>query len=167
MLKNTFLLKQKSKLSFLFYFRAVPAAYGSSRARGWIGAAAAGLYHSHSNVGSNPHLWPTPQFTTLPNPESTHLGQGSNPHPHGHWLGSLPLSHNGNSKTQFWYTVLQLTLVFLDRHVHIFPHTSSYIRGFGRGMAQPTNSSLKNSYPLFRKVFIFDLVCGLLKYFDS
>ena len=34
----------------LFAFRAVPAAYGSSQARGQIGAAAAGLHHSHSHT---------------------------------------------------------------------------------------------------------------------
>ena len=34
----------------LFVFRATPAAYGSFRARGWIGAAAAGLHHSHNNT---------------------------------------------------------------------------------------------------------------------
>ena len=38
---------------FLFcFFRATPAAYGDSQARGQIGAAAASLQHSHSNVGS-------------------------------------------------------------------------------------------------------------------
>ena len=31
---------------------AAPAAYGGSQARGWIRAIAAGLHHSHSNVGS-------------------------------------------------------------------------------------------------------------------
>ena len=34
---------------------AVPAAYGSSQARGWIGAVAVGLRHSHSNAGSLTH----------------------------------------------------------------------------------------------------------------
>ena len=34
---------------FFFLFRAAPLAYGGSRARGWIGVMAAGLYHSHSN----------------------------------------------------------------------------------------------------------------------
>ena len=43
-------------------FRAVSTAYGSSQARGWIGAAAAGLCQSHSNTGSEPLLWPTPQL---------------------------------------------------------------------------------------------------------
>jgi len=34
-------------------------AYGSSQAGGYIGAAAAGLYHSHSSTRSEPHLQPT------------------------------------------------------------------------------------------------------------
>ena len=36
---------------FFFLFRAAPAAYGISWARGWIRAAAAGLRHRHGNVG--------------------------------------------------------------------------------------------------------------------
>ena len=39
-----------------FLFRAALTTYGSSQARGQIGAIAAGLYHSHSNAGSKPHL---------------------------------------------------------------------------------------------------------------
>ena len=39
---------------------ATAAAYGSSQARGHIRAAAAGLHHSHSNAGFEPHLPPTP-----------------------------------------------------------------------------------------------------------
>ena len=46
---------------FLFcLFRAIPMAYGSSQARGWIGTAAAGLHHSHSNARSKPQLRATP-----------------------------------------------------------------------------------------------------------
>ena len=37
-------------------------AYGSSQAKGRIGAAAAGLYHSHSNAESELYLKPTPQL---------------------------------------------------------------------------------------------------------
>ena len=55
-------------LRLLFYFiclfafsRAAPAAYGGFQARGWIGAVAAGLRQSHSNVGSEPCLQPTPR----------------------------------------------------------------------------------------------------------
>ena len=43
-------------LCLLFFFRAKPAAYGSSQARGQIGAIAAGLNHSHSNLGLELHL---------------------------------------------------------------------------------------------------------------
>ena len=41
---------------FLCLFRAAPGAYGDSQARGLIGAAAAGLCHSHSNARSEPCL---------------------------------------------------------------------------------------------------------------
>ena len=47
---------------FFLLFRATPAAYGSSQARGGIGTAAAGLYHSHGSTGSKLHLRPTPQL---------------------------------------------------------------------------------------------------------
>ena len=58
----------------LFYFvffaisRAAPVAYGGSKARGIIRAAAASLRHSHSNARSKPHLRPTPQLTAMPDP---------------------------------------------------------------------------------------------------
>ena len=48
---------------FFFFFRATPAAYGGSRARGLIGPAAAGLPLSHSKMGSELCLRPTPQLT--------------------------------------------------------------------------------------------------------
>ena len=49
---------------FIFLpFRAVPAAYGGSQARGWIGAAAASLHHSNSNARSEPSLQAIPQLT--------------------------------------------------------------------------------------------------------
>ena len=57
---------------FYFYFlsfaisRAAPAAYEGSKARGLVGAVAAGLHHSHSNTGSEPRLQPTPQLTATP-----------------------------------------------------------------------------------------------------
>ena len=53
-----------------FFLGGAPAAYGGSQARGWIGAAAAGLHHSysHSHMGSEPHLRPTPQLTAPPAP---------------------------------------------------------------------------------------------------
>ena len=64
--KNTM---TQSKFFGLFAIsRATPVAYGGSQARGLIGAVAAGLHQSHSNVGSEPHLQPTPQLTATPDP---------------------------------------------------------------------------------------------------
>ena len=37
------------------FSRAALTAYGGSQARGLIGTVAAGLHHSHSNTGSEPH----------------------------------------------------------------------------------------------------------------
>ena len=53
---------------FILLFRAKHAAYGVFWARDLIGAAAAGLYHSHSNARSKTHLWPTPQLMATPDP---------------------------------------------------------------------------------------------------
>ena len=58
---------------FFFFFclyRAAPLAYGGSQARGWIGAIASGLHHSHNNTRSEPHLWPVSQQRQILNPLS-------------------------------------------------------------------------------------------------
>ena len=56
-------------LYFYFWlFRAAHMAYGISQARGQIGTAVAGLQHSHSNVRSEPCLWPTPQLMAMLDP---------------------------------------------------------------------------------------------------
>ena len=59
--------------SILSFFRvgvrcATPSAYGGPQVRGQIRAAAASLPHSHSNMGSKPHLQPSPQLTAMPDP---------------------------------------------------------------------------------------------------
>ena len=78
--------------------RAAPVAYGSSQPRGLIGAAAAGLCHSHSHsiMGSEPHLQPTPRLT------ESHLTHWARPviKPTSSWIliCLLLLSHNGNSR---------------------------------------------------------------------
>ena len=59
-------------------------ACGSSQARGEIVATAAVLHHSHSNMGSEPHLRPTSQLTATPDPLPTYRGQGSNLRSHGY-----------------------------------------------------------------------------------
>ena len=90
-----------SLLSCFFFifclFRATPAAYGSFQAKGLIGAVAAGVHHSHSNVGSELHLRPTPQLTATPDSQPPERGQGSNLHPHGYCSDSFPLRHDGNA----------------------------------------------------------------------
>ena len=48
------------------FFRIESMAYGNSQAKCRIGAAAASLCHNHSNVGSEPHLWSTPQLMAMP-----------------------------------------------------------------------------------------------------
>ena len=52
-------------MCFSFFF--FKAAYGGSQSRGQIRAVAAGLYNSHSNGGSEPHLRPTPQLMAMLN----------------------------------------------------------------------------------------------------
>ena len=47
---------------------ATPMAYRGSQARDLIGAVAAGPHQSHSNVGSEPFLQPTPQLTATLDP---------------------------------------------------------------------------------------------------
>ena len=66
-LKNTIII-------FLFFcfvcglFRAISSAYGSSQARGQLGAVAASLHDSHSSARSEPRLQPTPQLTETLDP---------------------------------------------------------------------------------------------------
>ena len=60
-----------------FFFRDAGAAYGSSQARGQMGATAPCLHHSHSNVGSKLCLRPTPQLAAT-NPGIKPRGQGLN-----------------------------------------------------------------------------------------
>ena len=46
-----------SNILFLFlFFKATPETYGHSQAKGQIGAAVAGLCHSHSDAKSELHL---------------------------------------------------------------------------------------------------------------
>ena len=65
------------------FFRAAPAEYGGSQARGLIGAVATSLHHSHSNARSEPRPRPTPQPMAMLDPQPTEQGQGSNPQPDG------------------------------------------------------------------------------------
>ena len=53
---------------FFWLFRAASVAYGRSQTRDGIRATATGLYHSHSDVGSELCLWPTPQLKAMLDP---------------------------------------------------------------------------------------------------
>ena len=52
----------------LLSFRAAPEAYGSSQARGRIGAVDSGLHASYSNARSQLCLQPMPQLMATPDP---------------------------------------------------------------------------------------------------
>ena len=59
------------RLAFFFLlllFGAVPEVYESSRARGQMGAATAGLHHSHGNAKSEPRLGLRAQLMALLDP---------------------------------------------------------------------------------------------------
>ena len=60
----------KSQFGKFFFWGegGTPVAYGSSQTRGWIRAIAASLHHSHNNLGSKLHVWPTPQLRAMPDP---------------------------------------------------------------------------------------------------
>ena len=61
--------EQMGGIFFIFIFclfRASHMAYGSSQARGPIGAAATDLRHSYSNTGSKLYLQPSPQLKAVP-----------------------------------------------------------------------------------------------------
>ena len=49
-------------------FRATPTTYGDSQARGPVRTIASGLYHGHSDSGSEPSLQRIPQLMTMPDP---------------------------------------------------------------------------------------------------
>ena len=72
-LSNGFSLSINDMCVFFFFCLfaiswVAPSAYGGSLARGQIGAVATSLHQSHSNVGSEPSLQPTPQLTATPDP---------------------------------------------------------------------------------------------------
>ena len=73
---------------FFLLFRAALVAYGSSQARGRIGAVVAGLC-SHGNKGFGLHFQLTSQITSMPDPRPSDRGQESNSHSHGYERGSL------------------------------------------------------------------------------
>ena len=104
---------------FLFHFllfRAPPVAYGSSQARGRIRAVAASLCHSHSNVGSEPCLGPTPHLAATPDPPPTEWGQDWT-HILMDTSWSFPLHHNRNSQPVNFERMPDLSLLGREARV--------------------------------------------------
>ena len=83
-------------MHFSFLFMATPMAYGSSWARGQMGAAAAGLHHSHGNT-----RFLTPCVRPGIEPASSRTLC---------WVLN-PLSHNGNSLMHFLISAFQKTMI--------------------------------------------------------
>ena len=88
---------------FVFaFFRAAPVAHGSSQVRGHIGAAAAGLCHSHGNTGSKLGLRPMWQLmqrrVTYPLSEAGNLTRTLM---NASWVRNS-LSHSRNALTQLY-----------------------------------------------------------------
>ena len=134
-------LKRFYTIIFFFLFIAAPAAYVYSQARGWIGAAAASLHHSH--IRSQLHLWPTPWLMATPsfNPLSktrdwTCILMDAS------WILNL-VSFSGNSQPSFflvsflhfwqegsptlnvhWYINLGRSLFRLGEHISFFKNES-------------------------------------------
>ena len=108
------------KLLFLFYFIFfLFRAYGSSQARGLIGATAVGLCHSHSKARSELvcDLYCSSQHQIL-NPLSE--ARDRNPQPHGSSLDSFSLCHDWNPSLSFLNAELHLfTTVFLFPSISI------------------------------------------------
>ena len=77
---TTVLLSFLSHTFFFLFFLEPQPRYMEvpSQARDWIGAADASLHHSHSNMGSELHLRPTPWLTAMADTSPTEWGQGLN-----------------------------------------------------------------------------------------
>ena len=83
-------------------------------ARGRIWATAASLCHSHSNVGSKPHLLPTPQLMVTPDPtlamDQTHILMDTS-WVHYHWATT-------GTPPSIYEKAVSLPLLLLECHPH-------------------------------------------------
>ena len=86
-----------------------------------IGATAVGLHHSHSNTGSKPYLWPTPQLMATQDPP-THWARPEIKPVTSWLLDSFPLHHNENSKIlNFFITIFILHIPFVLYNALLIP----------------------------------------------
>ena len=89
--------------------------YRDSQARAPIRVTTASLHHSHSNLGSEPSLWPIPQLTAMLDPQPTEWGQGWYPYPRG-FVSSVP-------RRELWFSLFLITLLVF-RSAQIFHRIS-------------------------------------------
>ena len=116
-----------------------PASYGSSRARGWIGTAAASLRHSHSNTGSLAQ-WVSPRIKLA---SSQTLCSVLN-----------PLSHNGNSRQHLSWNNIWLTNTRSYSWLSHLSTNSTRIFGSCWGGVHTYLSGDSSIYPFFKKVIM-------------
>ena len=138
---------------FFFFFRAAPVAYGSSPARDLIGAAAAGLHHSHSNRGSEPCLQPPLQLMATLDPWPIEQGQRSNLRPHGYYLDLFLLSHYGNSFTIFKLCFCFFVFFFSYTHIHTYTTQSLEMGSRNRQSTYGYVPSYNKSHKMTGKTF--------------
>ena len=110
-------------LLYFIIFYGHTVAYGRSQVWGQIWAVAASLHYSHSNTGSEPHLWPTPQLmqSQILNPLSEARDQTCILVDTSQVLN--PLSHDRNSRCRnlfqvslsFYYSSLLFKLKFKNK----------------------------------------------------
>ena len=98
---------------------AIPAAYRSSQARGWIWAAAAGQCPSHNTTRSEPHLRPTQQSATILDP--AHWGKPGFK-PTSSWILIRFLTH--------WATIGTLSFLFFNGLSSVVPHEAKWCFSF-------------------------------------
>ena len=108
---------------FILFFRVASEAHGSSQAKGQIGAAAAGLHHSHSNARSVTH-WVRPGIK----PASSWIPVGFitaeaqwNPPVLGYFFAALSKNDSGQERRLLAFALLhQLkTWIFSIFHFHL------------------------------------------------
>ena len=136
-------------LSLLFlslvFLTAAPVACGGSQARDWIGAAVAILLQSHSNLGSEPHLWPTPQLTAMSDLVNALIGG----------RGWTRILMDTSWVLYCWATPGTLLLVFIIPFLSIYTHIHIIYMFFSK----PFESRLYTSWPFYPLI----LQCIFLK----
>ena len=109
---------------FVFVFRVTPAAYGSSWARGWIRAAAAGLRYSHNNFDSS--CLCDLSYTCVNARSLTHWGQG-----YHHRDNVVFLTHRAATGTSK-HTYLTFHIFIFKVHMNVLLKSKCFTSNTGK-----------------------------------